>query len=86
MLRDHAVVAAELPGVGGRPTEDLAPPSRHVLPVLPADPSGEQRRQQLVLLHPVVESLDQALECLAAAGPLVQRRRPLICHGSSVIK
>ena len=34
----------------------------------------EEGGQQLVLLHPVVESVDHAIEGVASSGPFVQRR------------
>jgi hypothetical protein len=46
-----------------------------VVAVLAAHAAGEEGRDQLVALHPVVEGIDQPLEGLAAARPLVQRRR-----------
>ena len=42
--------------------------------------AGEQRRQQLVLLDPVVEGVDQPPEGSLPAGPLEQRRHSVIWH------
>jgi hypothetical protein len=43
-------------------------------PVLLSDPAGEERRDQLVALDPVVEGVDQALERGRPTGPFIQRR------------
>src|SRR3954452_7116517 len=42
--------------------------------MLLAHPAGEQGGNQLIALDAVVEGVDQPLERLASAGPLVQRR------------
>src|SRR4029453_16746984 len=75
MLAEHALVAAELVGVAGRPAEHLAPPTRHMVPVVGTHTAREERRQQVIALDPVIEGVDQPLDGLAATGPLVERRR-----------
>jgi hypothetical protein len=42
-----------------------------VLAVLFADSAGEERAEQIVLLHAVVEATDHARDGRAASGPLV---------------
>ena len=74
MVREHRLVAAVLLGVGRRSAEDLDPPVGDVGAVLLVHPAGEERRQQLVLLDPVVERVDQPSERTRATGPLDQGR------------
>ena len=52
--------------------------------VLLVDAAGEQRRQQLVLLDPVVERVDHPVERLSPACPLVERR--MVSHAGHGIE
>jgi hypothetical protein len=82
MLAHHALVASELLRIAGRAAEHLTPPCGHVLPMLLADPAGEQLGEQVIGLDSVVEGVDQSLERLLASGPLVERRhRYLLASG-----
>ena len=45
--------------------------------------TGKQGREQLVVLDAVIERVDHPIECLTAAGPLVQRR--LFAHSAQPI-
>jgi hypothetical protein len=74
VLADHAVVATQLLRVLGGTAEDLGPPEDHVVAMLAADAVGKERRDQLVPLDAVVERIDQALERLLSARPLMERR------------
>ncbi len=71
---EHVLVAAVLLGVDGRPTHHLGPPSRDVLPVLLGDHTTEDRSQQRVPLHLVVERVQPAPDRLRPADPLVDAR------------
>jgi hypothetical protein len=50
--------------------------------VLLVDASGKKWREQLVLLDPVVEGVDQPVEGLASPGPFEQRG--IVGHGCNV--
>src|SRR5262249_15449977 len=79
-VRGHGLVAAELVGVRRRAAEHLRPPGGDVRAVRLAHAAGEERRQELVLLDPVVERVDEAAHGVPASGPLVQRREPRLVH------
>jgi hypothetical protein len=44
-----------------------------MIAVLAADPAGKERRDQLVVLDPVIEGIDQTLEGGGSACPFEQR-------------
>jgi hypothetical protein len=74
MLADHPLVSTELLGVAIRSPEDLAPPGGHVLAVQFGNPARKEGGEQLVGFEAIVEGVDEALERVATASPLVQRR------------
>ena len=81
MLGQHVLVTAELARVAIGAAEDLRPPGDNVIAVLLAHAAREERREQFVSLDAVVERIDQALDGVVAAGPLVERRRvPGLAH------
>jgi len=45
-----------------------------MLTMLLADATRKEGREQLVAFDPVVEGVDEALESLGSAGPLIERR------------
>ncbi len=71
MFAQHRGVAAALAAVARRAAEHLGDEVRDMLRMGRIHPR-EQRRQQGVLRHPLIEHLGQALECRHAASPLVQ--------------
>jgi hypothetical protein len=72
VVRQHPVVAAQPVGVVARTAEHLAPPQGDVPPMLPADPTWEERAEQFVALDTVVERVDHPRDRRRAAGPLDQ--------------
>src|SRR5205823_1215091 len=78
----HPFIAPELLRVCSRSSEDLAPPRGDIATMLLVDTAGEKRRQQLVLLDPVVERVDHPIKRIPSTGPLIQRRR--VTHGRNV--
>ena len=53
-----------------------------MLAVRGADPAGEQRAEQVIVLDPVVEAVDHPLDRYPAARPFVQRRN--LTHAGTV--
>jgi DNA-binding PadR family transcriptional regulator len=82
MLYGHPLIATELTGVLRRAAEYLAPPGGHIAAVLCVHAAREERREQLILLDPVVERVDHRIKRIASARPLVQRR--MIAHRANV--
>ena len=75
VVAQHALVPTELLRVPRGTAKHLAPPGGDVLAMLFTDPTGEERRQQLITLDPVVEGVDQPPERRFAASPLIQGGR-----------
>jgi hypothetical protein len=62
VVGEHGPVAAVAVGVRRGAAEDLDPPVGHLAPVVLADATREQGRQQLVSLDAVVEGVDELAE------------------------
>ena len=76
MVGEHGLVAAALRGVGRGAAHDLAPPVGDVVAVLARDRAAEHPRQvRFLFFVQVVEDVEPAGERVAAAAPLVDRRR-----------
>src|SRR5262249_42956705 len=58
MLVQHPLVAAEFLAVGGRSTEDLAPPGGDIMAMVRVYTAGKEPRQQVVAFDAVVERVD----------------------------
>jgi hypothetical protein len=75
VVREHALIAAELLGVAHGTAEHLRPPGGDVRTVVLAHPVGEEARgEQIVALDAVVEAIHQPPDRRLSAGPLVQAR------------
>src|SRR5262249_49646013 len=75
----HPLVAAEFLAVGGRSTEDLAPPGGDIAAMVRVYAAGKEPRQQIVAFDAVVERVDHPVKGIASACPLVQGR--ILGHG-----
>src|SRR4051812_42281224 len=73
VLGNHARVAAKLLRIGGGAAEDLRQPNGHMAQMVVRH-VREQRLEEVVPAHALIEGRGQALEGLRPTRPLIERR------------
>jgi len=82
-VAQHPFVATQFFCVPSGTAEDFTPPNGHMTTVVLVDPTRKERREQLVLLHPVVEGIDHPGKGVAPSSPFIERRRG--CHSGRIV-